>query len=549
MLFCSQTAVSLDDAFGQQLVDMENEIWMAQTKHVIIGPVTNLTVLWRGHSNVVVWWMPPRVYLHHDFEEREFKPGDKIHVTKMKEHVTMVAHNTTDDSVDSGALNYKKTSDTRSSLSKHLLTGLKEQIQWLIEPLMPKDQPQWKCKPYSYFANYTIGLLSNASADRASPVIQVRHSHFATRQEVELHKTQALVPYEEGCVEHFNVVWQEINDSKLMEGTSESMLIPPTVRTANITGLIPGTHYKISVIAQFKSKKKVGGHPAIYIQTASANETETCECNWQGTSGKSLTCDLTPGAKYCTCNEGYEGQFCERCAPGFYRTEPHFPCHACPCNTHGTHRTTCRFVESFLKCDACEIGYTGSMCHICAVGFYRHRKYCVPCHCNGNTPKDAFQMCLPTTGMCRDCQYNTTGYHCEYCKDGYVGDAKSFRKCVLASDSPDGSALNAAPVSKTSRLSAGVVITITMLILLALAGIGFLIFRRYRTWRRRKGPAFWTVGMNPSGDAVDFNSVHNHEARLDDEEEDHKRGDEVDYRDGRGGGKNSAKYLRLVEDA
>ncbi|RUS80443.1 hypothetical protein EGW08_011812, partial [Elysia chlorotica] len=280
-----------------------------------------------------------------------------------------------------------------------------------------------------------------------------------------------------------------------------------------------------------------------------------CECEWPGTSGESLTCDTSPGAKYCTCDEGYEGMFCERCAPGFYRTAPHFPCHACPCNMHGANRTTCQYIEGFLKCDACEIGYEGTMCHRCSRGFYRYRKYCVPCHCNGNTPKDAHQMCLPSTGMCRSCQYNTTGFHCEFCLKGYVGSAKSFKKCVLPEDavglnmpgSADG--LSEKSDSNTSGLSAGLIVTITMLVLLAIAAGGFLAFRRYRTWRRRKGPAFWTVGMSPSGDAVDISSVHNPDARLDDEDDDY-RGDGVDGGDVREGrGKQSSKYLRLVEDA
>uniref|UniRef100_A0A8U7NET7 Laminin subunit alpha-4 n=1 Tax=Corvus moneduloides TaxID=1196302 RepID=A0A8U7NET7_CORMO len=42
---------------------------------------------------------------------------------------------------------------------------------------------------------------------------------------------------------------------------------------------------------------------------------------------------------------------------------------------------------------------------------------CSPCNCNGNANR-----CLDGSGICVDCQRNTTGQHCEQCLDGFIGD-------------------------------------------------------------------------------------------------------------------------------
>ncbi|NXL49749.1 LAMA4 protein, partial [Podilymbus podiceps] len=54
----------------------------------------------------------------------------------------------------------------------------------------------------------------------------------------------------------------------------------------------------------------------------------------------------------------------------------------------------------------------------CQEGFYRTSSgKCSPCNCNGNANR-----CLDGSGICVDCQRNTTGQHCEQCPDGFVGD-------------------------------------------------------------------------------------------------------------------------------
>ncbi|XP_061479636.1 laminin subunit alpha-4 [Rhineura floridana] len=54
----------------------------------------------------------------------------------------------------------------------------------------------------------------------------------------------------------------------------------------------------------------------------------------------------------------------------------------------------------------------------CQEGFFRtFSGECSPCDCNNNAYK-----CLDGSGVCLDCQRNTTGDHCEQCPDGYLGD-------------------------------------------------------------------------------------------------------------------------------
>ena len=65
--------------------------------------------------------------------------------------------------------------------------------------------------------------------------------------------------------------------------------------------------------------------------------------------------------------------------------------------------------EGFLKCDACELGYEGNICHACQKNYYRYRGHCVPCFCSSMGDPDSEQICRRLTGECINCQGNTTG--------------------------------------------------------------------------------------------------------------------------------------------
>ncbi|XP_035213490.1 laminin subunit gamma-1-like [Stegodyphus dumicola] len=198
----------------------------------------------------------------------------------------------------------------------------------------------------------------------------------------------------------------------------------------------------------------------------------------------------------CTCPEGYVGQFCESCEPGYRHDPPHGGRFArcVPCNCHGhaeycdpeTGRCICQhntggdnceycasgfygnavlgtaedckpcpcpgggacviLPDEEVACLECPEGYAGHRCDLCIDGYfgeptepYGHRE-CRKCECNENVDPNAIGNCDRTTGECLKCVYNTGGRHCESCLPGYYGNAISFPKgdCKACNCNPIG---------------------------------------------------------------------------------------------------------------
>ncbi|KAM6170617.1 laminin subunit gamma-3 isoform 2-T2 [Rhynchocyon petersi] len=173
-----------------------------------------------------------------------------------------------------------------------------------------------------------------------------------------------------------------------------------------------------------------------------------CTCNQHG------TCDPNTGT--CLCGHHTEGPSCERCLPGFYGNPfagQADDCQPCPCPGQSACTTIPESRE--VVCTHCPLGQKGRRCESCDDGFFGdplglsgHPQPCHQCQCNGNIDPNAVGNCDPLSGHCLRCLYNTAGAHCERCGEGFYGSALAPRpadKCVPCSCSPGGSVSEQTP--------------------------------------------------------------------------------------------------------
>ncbi|NXI41329.1 LAMC2 protein, partial [Galbula dea] len=222
----------------------------------------------------------------------------------------------------------------------------------------------------------------------------------------------------------------------------------------------------------FEFRRLLGNLTALWIRATFGEYSTGYIDNVTLVSAQAVAGVPAPWVEHCECPVGYWGQFCEKCAPGYRRDDPSqgpfsicLPCscqgggicdpdtgecysgdenvgngfscpfgfywdpwqprscRACPCdNGQG-----CSVVPGSgeVICDHCPPGATGSNCEYCADGYFGDpaaSQPCQLCRCNGNVEPNAVGNCDRRTGECLKCIYNTAGFYCDRCKDGFFGN-------------------------------------------------------------------------------------------------------------------------------
>uniref|UniRef100_A0A8B9XKA2 Laminin subunit alpha-2 n=1 Tax=Bos mutus grunniens TaxID=30521 RepID=A0A8B9XKA2_BOSMU len=157
-----------------------------------------------------------------------------------------------------------------------------------------------------------------------------------------------------------------------------------------------------------------------------------CQCH-----GHSNLCD--PETSICqNCQHHTAGDFCERCALGYYGIVKGLPndCQQCACpliSSSNNFSPSC-IMEGLddYRCTACPRGYEGKYCERCAPGYAGSPSSpggsCQECECDphGSLPVP----CDPVTGICT-CRPGATGLKCDGCEQGH---AREGMECVFCGD-------------------------------------------------------------------------------------------------------------------
>ncbi|KAJ8920580.1 hypothetical protein NQ315_004719 [Exocentrus adspersus] len=142
-------------------------------------------------------------------------------------------------------------------------------------------------------------------------------------------------------------------------------------------------------------------------------KSKRCECN-----GRSNICD--PNTGFCkNCTENTAGEYCELCDVGFYE-DSRGKCSPCLCPTASQNNAdNCSPIKNSFICN-CKQGYKGQFCEKCADGYFnknpgRDSILCQPCNCNYfGTIISNNQLICNEIGKCQ-CKEGFKGEKCDEC--------------------------------------------------------------------------------------------------------------------------------------
>ncbi|ERL94756.1 hypothetical protein D910_12030, partial [Dendroctonus ponderosae] len=157
-----------------------------------------------------------------------------------------------------------------------------------------------------------------------------------------------------------------------------------------------------------------------------------CDCN-----GHADTCEAHTGVCI-NCKDNTTGDHCETCIEGFYgnpKIGVDIQCRPCPCpgsagsNHSYADRCSLDLQTKDVICE-CQEGYAGTRCDVCSDNYYGNPEVpgglCTPCDCNEKIDLIQPGNCDPHTGKCLKCLNETTGDHCEVCRDGFFRFAEDL---------------------------------------------------------------------------------------------------------------------------
>lgn len=509
---------------------------------VTLLPPANITFFLLNSTDAIIGWDPPEVYPVYDVNTTDIDPPFNETLWWLLNQTASV-----NGTSEKEATTEKPVFSNETVTAAPSVTQSQSDKGTTASPTKDQTVEEF-CHPLSYFLNYTVNYNHTEEAlgglnDTMPPMIRFSDV-FATRN-VTVEALQNLsVEFSQGCVKEYLVFYFSKSNASTPDKEKVEHVNASDYPEVHLRSLAPDTSYVLKIAAVYVSGQMLNSSE-VPFKTKQTTEKSKCTCDWHGAvprEDKSHDCSNNT-EQPCSCRSGYQGMFCELCAPGYYRTAPYFPCHRCPCASHATKDMTCRFKEGFLTCSKCEPGYTGNICHMCDYGYYRYHKYCAPCNCNRNHDPKISHMCDVITGACF-CGYNTTGMNCERCLDGYDGDPYRYMNCTLKATA-DAGLFKVLPQGVIAGICVGI-------ILLICAVVGIVIY-----WRWNKNPTqrpFWTVELKDDHEGVNFNTVPNSlddeiqvvdpRAAMEDQEFYEKQGGAAQSR---GVGQSGKKYARLQE--